>query len=75
VVDIPKDVQFATGTYRAPAGDRTQELPAQAEGAISEIDPAVDLMAGGQAKPIFYTGGGVINSGRKPASCCANWSR
>jgi thiamine pyrophosphate-dependent acetolactate synthase large subunit-like protein len=28
----------------------------------------------GAKRPIIYTGGGVINSGRKPASCCANWS-
>jgi acetolactate synthase I/II/III large subunit len=31
-------------------------------------------MIAGARRPIFYTGGGVINAGPKASrSCCANW--
>ena len=30
VIDIPKDVQFATGTYTGPANVAAQDLPAPA---------------------------------------------
>jgi acetolactate synthase-1/2/3 large subunit len=64
VVDIPKDVQFATGTYYGPQEVRrghTGYHPA-GKGSPDAIRHAVAMMA--QAKrPIFYTGGGVINSG------------
>ena len=32
VVDVPKDVQFATGTYSSPRGNIQQDVPAEAEG-------------------------------------------
>ena len=32
LVDIPKDVQFATGTYVPPENDRAQDLPAARRG-------------------------------------------
>jgi acetolactate synthase-1/2/3 large subunit len=64
VVDIPKDVQFATGTYYGPQEVRrghTGYHPA-GKGSPDAIRHAVAMMA--QAKrPVFYTGGGVINSG------------
>ncbi|MEO1015507.1 MAG: acetolactate synthase 3 large subunit [Pseudomonadota bacterium] len=62
VVDIPKDVQFATGRYvSADAVSRPTYAPAR------EPDP--DAIKEGAAlmrrakRPVFYTGGGVINSG------------
>ncbi|MCC0055710.1 MAG: acetolactate synthase 3 large subunit [Rhodobiaceae bacterium] len=62
VVDIPKDVQFATGTYVGPKNIRHKTYNPQVKGDLDRIRAAVDLMA--QAKrPILYTGGGVINSG------------
>ncbi|HEY2051860.1 MAG TPA: acetolactate synthase 3 large subunit [Caulobacteraceae bacterium] len=68
VVDIPKDVQFATGPYLTPAEarpihdyrPRTRPDPA----AIAE---AAALIAGAH-RPLFYTGGGVINSGPKASA-------
>ncbi len=63
VVDIPKDIQFATGTYRGPqvAEARASYQP-KLEGDRAQIEKAVAMMA--QAKrPILYSGGGVINSG------------
>ncbi|WP_417690702.1 acetolactate synthase 3 large subunit [Roseibium sp.] len=69
VVDIPKDVQFATGTYQAPttnpAASHKSYRP-QLKGDAQAIRIAADLMSKAK-KPIFYTGGGVINSG--PQAC------
>ncbi|HEY1929210.1 MAG TPA: acetolactate synthase 3 large subunit [Caulobacteraceae bacterium] len=69
VVDIPKDVQFASGPYQTPDAarpihdyrPRTRPDPA----AIAE---AAALIAGAH-RPLFYTGGGVINAG--PAGSAA----
>ncbi|MDP2621084.1 MAG: acetolactate synthase 3 large subunit [Hyphomicrobiales bacterium] len=65
VVDIPKDVQFATGTYRGPSGNGRSSYRGYApkmKGDMNAIRAAVDLIARAK-KPVFYTGGGVINSG------------
>ncbi|ALN73886.1 acetolactate synthase 3 large subunit [Aureimonas sp. AU20] len=63
VVDIPKDVQFATGTYTPPSLSRaTQRYQPRVEPERGRIQAAVDLMKSAK-RPVFYTGGGVINSG------------
>jgi acetolactate synthase-1/2/3 large subunit len=65
VVDIPKDVQFATGTYRGPSSSGRssyQGYVPKIKGDMNAIRAAVDLVAKAK-KPVFYTGGGVINSG------------
>jgi acetolactate synthase-1/2/3 large subunit len=61
LVDIPKDVQFATGIYtpKAPSNSRYQpQLKGDLE-AITELVAAIETAK----RPVFYTGGGVINSG------------
>jgi acetolactate synthase-1/2/3 large subunit len=64
VVDIPKDIQFATGTYFGPdevrRGHTGYNPPRKA--AAEAIRHAVQLMARAE-RPVLYTGGGVINSG------------
>jgi acetolactate synthase-1/2/3 large subunit len=67
LVDIPKDVQFATGVYRGPnsAGYSHKYAP-QTEGEPRRIAEAVALIAGAR-RPILYTGGGVINAGPEAA--------
>jgi acetolactate synthase-1/2/3 large subunit len=62
LIDIPKDVQFATARYvpphEAPLGHyapRTKGDPAAILAAVEAIEEA--------EKPVFYTGGGVVNSG------------
>lgn len=62
VVDIPKDVQFATGSYvgRENIVHKTYRPKLDAE--QPQIAAAVEMIAGAK-RPIFYTGGGVINSG------------
>ncbi|PZU23971.1 MAG: acetolactate synthase 3 large subunit [Shinella sp.] len=63
VVDIPKDVQFAKGTYVPPEKHKIQtSYQPKTEGNPHAIAAAVELMANAR-RPILYTGGGVVNSG------------
>ena len=63
VVDIPKDIQFATGQYVGLAQARhAHAYRPRTEGDAGKIAEAVDLIAKAK-RPIFYTGGGVINAG------------
>ncbi len=62
VVDIPKDIQFARGVYTGLTNSQHKSYRPQTEGDPQAVAAAVDLM--GRAKrPLFYTGGGIINSG------------
>ncbi|BBD38686.1 acetolactate synthase 3 large subunit [Aminobacter sp. NyZ550] len=62
VVDIPKDVQFARGTYTPPqTAPRTSYQP-KVQGDLEKVKEAVALMATAK-RPIIYSGGGVVNSG------------
>ncbi|MCT8329152.1 acetolactate synthase 3 large subunit [Albidovulum sediminis] len=62
LVDIPKDVQFATGSYTAPKAARTSHYQPKVKGDIGLITELVEMMEKAE-RPILYTGGGVINSG------------
>ena len=63
VVDIPKDVQFATGTYHAPRkNDVHVSYAPRVKGDAAQIRKAVALLANAK-KPVIYSGGGVVNSG------------
>ena len=62
VVDIPKDVQFAEAKYMRPTAVQHKTYKPQLKGDIEAIYTAVDLISKAK-KPVFYTGGGVINSG------------
>ena len=63
VVDIPKDIQFASGAYVGPAQARhAHAYRPRTEGDAGKIAEAVDLIAKAK-RPIFYTGGGIINAG------------
>lgn len=61
LVDIPKDVQFATGGY-TPKAPSTSRYQPQVKGDLEEITELVAAMEKAK-RPVFYTGGGVINSG------------
>jgi len=65
LVDLPKDVQFAIGTYRTPDEFEFSYRPAF-EPDMEAIKQAVALIAKAE-RPLFYTGGGVINSGPEAA--------
>ena len=61
LVDIPKDVQFANGVYTGPKPSDSRYKP-QLKGDIESITELVAAMETAE-RPVFYTGGGVINSG------------
>ncbi|MGO9741575.1 MAG: acetolactate synthase 3 large subunit [Roseiarcus sp.] len=62
VIDIPKDVQFANGTYTFQRNIQHKTYQPKLKGDIDQIRHAIEMMTKAK-KPIFYTGGGVINSG------------
>ncbi|MEM9206832.1 MAG: biosynthetic-type acetolactate synthase large subunit, partial [Pseudomonadota bacterium] len=62
VVDIPKDIQFQMGTYSGPQNVVHKSYKPKVKGDMDAIKKAVDMIAEAK-RPIFYTGGGVINSG------------
>ncbi|WP_244471347.1 biosynthetic-type acetolactate synthase large subunit [Rhizobium ecuadorense] len=63
LVDMPKDVLFASGNYTPPEAvvPRPSCQP-DGRGAIREIEAAIGLMATAR-RPVICVGGGVINSG------------
>ncbi len=61
LVDIPKDVQFATGEYHGPKPSNSRYQP-KVKGDMEEITELVAAIETAK-RPVFYTGGGVINSG------------
>ena len=64
VVDIPKDIQFAKGAYFKPTEFHHRGYRPKIKGDADKIVRAVEMMATAK-RPLFYTGGGVINSGRR----------
>ncbi len=62
VVDIPKDIQFAKGFYQGPQNIEHKTYKPRTKGDPAKIASAVELMRRAK-RPLFYTGGGVINSG------------
>ncbi len=64
LVDIPKDIQFQKGKYKNFT--KVKKLNGKSYDNFSQknIDELIKLIRKAK-KPIFYTGGGVINSGPK----------
>ncbi len=62
LVDIPKDVQFASAGYTPVKQVSTSHYQPQKKGDMASIEELVEAIETAK-KPVFYTGGGVINSG------------
>ncbi|MDP5307712.1 acetolactate synthase 3 large subunit [Paracoccus spongiarum] len=62
LVDIPKDVQFATDAYVGPKQIEPSRYQPARKGDTAAITRLVELIEQAE-RPILYTGGGVINSG------------
>ena len=62
LIDIPKDVQFATGTYQGPKQAKVSHYQPKVKGDIERITDLAAMIERAE-RPILYTGGGVINSG------------
>ena len=65
VIDLPKDVVQGPGEYQPPSKVKPKYKP-QVKGDIKAIEEAVEIIAKAK-RPVFYVGGGVVNSG--PAAC------
>ena len=74
VVDIPKDVQFASGNYVGPSNIGHKTYRPQVKPAAEPVQAAVEAIANAK-KPILYTGGGVINSGPKASQLLRELAR
>ncbi|MCZ8258849.1 MAG: acetolactate synthase 3 large subunit, partial [Beijerinckiaceae bacterium] len=62
VIDVPKDIQFARGAYTPPGEIIHKSYRPKMDGDSARIEAALALMAKAK-RPVFYTGGGIINSG------------
>ena len=62
LVDIPKDVQFASAEYTIPGKARISHYQPQVKGDKEDILELVEALEAAE-RPIIYSGGGVINSG------------
>ena len=67
VVDLPKDVQFASGLYQGPLNIQHKTYQPKLKGDMDRIREAVAMMAKAK-RPVFYTGGGVINAGPRAST-------
>src|SRR5947208_4495186 len=74
VIDIPKDVQFATGTYLGPKAVPMKSYKPKVKGDLDKIKTAVDMLANAK-KPIIYSGGGIINSGKEASHLLREFAR
>ena len=66
VVDLPKDVLFAPGPYTGPEEGRHKSYRPQRSPEPARIGAALGMIAEAR-RPLFYGGGGLINSG--PEAC------
>jgi acetolactate synthase I/II/III large subunit len=66
VVDLPKDILFALGLYSGPEQPLHKSYRPQLEADPARVAEAVALIAKAK-RPLFYGGGGLINSG--PEAC------
>ncbi len=66
LVDIPKDIQFNKGIYKVSKNKLEKKLNGTLTNKINlkDVDKFIEMIKK-SSKPIFYTGGGVINSGPK----------
>ena len=64
LVDIPKDIQFNKGKYKFIKNKLTKKINSRVSNKINpkDLDKFIDMIKK-SSKPVFYTGGGVINSG------------
>jgi acetolactate synthase I/II/III large subunit len=67
VIDIPKDIQFKLGLYHGPDQVAHRTYRPKTDPEPADIEEAVALMASAK-RPIFYTGGGIINAGPKASA-------
>ena len=70
VVDLPKDILFAPGPYSEPEQGRHKSYRPQLQPDPDRVVEAVEMI-GAAKRPLFYGGGGLINSG---SEACARFA-
>ena len=73
VVDIPKDVQFATGTYVGPTNIAHKTYQPRVKGDPTAIARGRRADGHGQAAGASTPAAASSIRARRPASCCASW--
>ncbi|MEO6387686.1 MAG: biosynthetic-type acetolactate synthase large subunit [Croceibacterium sp.] len=74
VIDIPKNVQVATAAMSDRPVQRHKRYDPRVSASTGEIAKAIELIANAR-RPIFYTGGGVINSGPRATELLREFQR
>ena len=73
VIDLPKDVLMNKHDYVAPDKPvQHKSYRPQVKPEPAKIEQAIDLIANAK-RPVFYTGGGVVNSGPKASKLLAQF--
>jgi len=67
LIDIPKDVQIASALLQDGGSQRSNRYAPRTEASPEVIAQAVEMIATAK-RPVFYTGGGVINSGPRAST-------
>ena len=71
VVDLPKNIQMAAAPYIKAADSRIRGRVEVREPSQERIEQAVELLKRAE-RPVFYVGGGVVNSG---TAACAELTK
>ena len=74
VVDIPKDVQVASATYRNPGAIQHKTYRPRVKADPRLVEAAVEMLAAAE-RPVLYTGGGIINAGPNAAKMLCELAR
>ena len=74
VIDLPKDIQFAQGTYTPKEQASLHMYQPQIDPNIALLEDAVALISKAK-KPVFYTGGGIINAGTEASELLQQFVR
>lgn len=74
LVDLPKDVQFATGPYLPPEQIRHKTYAPPPAPDVALIDQMLDMIAASK-RPVMYGGGGLINAGDRASALVTEFVR
>ena len=74
VIDLPKDVLVAEWRHERPSSTEHKTYRPRLEAGRDEIDEAVGMIAAAK-RPVFYCGGGVVNSGPRASRLLARLVR
>ncbi|MDA0654268.1 MAG: acetolactate synthase 3 large subunit [Proteobacteria bacterium] len=74
VVDLPKDVMLNECAYEAPPRAGHKSYQPKLKGDIARIREAVEILSSAK-RPIVYSGGGVVNSGRAASQLLTEFAR